>query len=505
MKEFKIYKNTYIDSVTLMSTTSRLKISYSLTELVMLMATSMNIELIQSVGFKHPDLTNCNPADLIIAIDHDSDVSLIDSIFDQLTNPVGAASSDKVTYKRIEEVGQDYNVAIISVAGQYAAYEAQKALDQDLHVMMFSDNVSIEDEIRLKNYAISKNLLMMGPDCGTAIINGIGLCFANQLRVGPISLVAASGTGLQEVTVLIDQLGGGVRQAIGVGGRDLTEAIGGLMMNASLKAIQHDEDSKVVVVISKPPAASVEMLILKTLKAINKPVVVCFLDSSKTGTEDNLHFVQTLSDAALKAVELQGLSVTNINLIDEQDIDWIQQQRSIIGSSRGYLRALYCGGTLTAETLSLLRHKLPNVTSNVAKRDNEKMLNPMESVGHCLVDLGDDVFTDGRPHPMIEPSIRLERILLEASNPDTKVILLDFELGYGSHEDSIGITLPAIIKAQLMASNQGRHLSFVGYVLGTQTDKQKKSIAEEQLRQYGVYVARTNTHAANICAAILEV
>lgn len=504
MKEFKLYKNTYIDSVTLMSATSRLKSIVQPNELVMLMATTMNVELIRSVGFDYPELATANPGDLVIALDHDQEDSLLEDLFNQLTNPLGATATKETTYKRIEEVGDNYNMAVISVAGQYAAYEAQKALDQGLHVMMFSDNVSIEDEIRLKTYAISKQLLMMGPDCGTAIINGVGLCFANQVRKGPISLVAASGTGLQEVTVLIDQLGGGIRQAIGVGGRDLSESVGGLMMNASLNAIHQDEESNIVVVISKPPAPSVETLILSTLKAMDKPVVVCFLDSDKTGREGNLHFVQTLSEAALKAVELQGLKLQDINQMDAQDEQWVQQQRTSFGTSDGYLRGLYCGGTLTAESLSLLRYKLSGLTSNVAKKAHEKMPHPLQSQGHCLVDLGDDVFTDGRPHPMIEPTIRLDRILLEANDPNTQVILLDFELGYGSHEDPVGITLPAIRSAQTIAKQQGRHLVFVGYVLGTQADKQQKSSAEEQLRQAGVYVARTNTHAANLCAAIWE-
>jgi succinyl-CoA synthetase alpha subunit len=505
MKEFKIFKNIYVDSVTLMSATSRIKAHESPQELVMLMATPMNIELVQSVGFEDSSLGTAGPSDLMIGIIHNENEAMMDRVFDQLIDDPSRAKSSKKTasFQRIEEVDNTFNMAVISVAGTYAAYEAQKALEQNMHVMMFSDNVSVEDEIRLKKYAIQKDLLMMGPDCGTAIINGVGLCFANQLRKGPISLVAASGTGLQEVTVLIDQLGGGVRQAIGVGGRDLSEAVGGLMMNASLKAIQADPETSIVVVVSKPPAPRVEESIRATLLAMNKHVVVCFLDSKRTGQEANLTYVSTLAEAAIAAVELLGLQADNITDIRPEDAAWVDKQRELLKGNKGYLKGLYCGGTLTAESLSLLRESLPKVTSNVAKKESEKMSDARLSQGHNLVDLGDDVFTDGRPHPMIEPSIRLARILSEARLKETAAILLDFELGYGSHDDPVGITIPAIQEAQSIAQAQGRHIAFVGYVLGTEGDKQQKALAEEKLRKAGVYVARTNAHAANIAAAIV--
>src|SRR5690606_14776291 len=124
--------------------------------------------------------------------------------------------------------------------GVYAAFEAFRALENNLNVMMFSDNVTVEDEIKLKDLAVKKDLLMMGPDCGTAIINGVGLCFANKIKRGPIGLVAASGTGLQEVTVLIDQFGGGISQAIGVGGRDLSKDVMGRMTLHAINALNAD-------------------------------------------------------------------------------------------------------------------------------------------------------------------------------------------------------------------------------------------------------------------------
>ena len=504
MQEYKVLKNTYIDSVTLMSASNRIKSDRNYNELIMLMGTPMNVDMITNVGFHITEPDVISPSDLIIAVKHQETESQVDDIFGLLTQQSRPTTTSKASLKRIEEVDTTFNLAVISVAGQYAAYEALNALNKGLHVMMFSDNVTIDDEVYLKEYAIANNLLMMGPDCGTAIINGKGLCFANEVRRGSISLVAASGTGLQEVTVLIDQFGGGINQAIGVGGRDLSEAVGGRMMIASLLALKDNPTTEVVVVISKPPATSVEEAILNNLRSMQQQVVVCFLDSNKSGSEDNLHFVSTLSEAAVKAVQLQGITLSSPSQISNGDLEWIRREREKLSSKSGYLRGLYCGGTLTAESLSLLRPMLSPLFSNVAKKTYEKMENPLQSEGNTLVDLGDDVFTNGRPHPMIEPTIRLDRILIEAKDPSTSVILLDFELGYGSHEDPVGITLSTIKQAQQIAANEGRHISFVAYVLGTDQDWQSKSYSVSRLQELGVFVARTNMHAALVCAALLE-
>lgn len=503
MIEFKVFPNTYIDSVTLMSTTARLKKEYDVIELVMLMATEMNKEMIKNVGFTSDELVQSGPSDLAVGINHSQEVPLMEVLFKALTETKTPKKNNEITFQRIDDLDDSYNLAVISVAGQYAAYEAQKALEKNMHVLMFSDNVSVEDEIQLKKYAIEHNLLMMGPDCGTAIINGVGLCFANAINPGSISLVAASGTGLQEVTVLIDQMGGGIRQAIGVGGRDLSEAVNGIMMKASIEALKDDEATETIVVISKPPSINVENAILNQLKAIGKPVVVCFLDSDKTGQDESLNFVSTLSEAAFKAVELSGIKAKKINEITASTLELVNSFKSKFSDSQTDLKGLYCGGTLTAESLLLLRSSLPGLTSNVAKNAKEKMQNPMESNGHNLIDLGDDLFTNGRPHPMIEPSIRLERILEESRKNETAVILLDFELGFGSHDDPVGITIETIKEAQSIANTDGRNIAFVAYVLGTDHDKQSKQLAEKKLKEANVIIAKTNAHAAKISALLL--
>lgn len=505
MIQHKIYKNTYIDSVTLMSTTSKLKKQFDLEELIMLMGTDMNKEMIQSVGLYQPEMDDASTADLILAVKQTSDESdILENIFEELTKKKESKSTKEKTYHRIEEVKDLSNIAVISVPGIYAALEAKKALNNNLHVMMFSDNVSIEDEIKLKDLAIEKDLLMMGPDCGTSILNGIGLCFANKVQRGNIGLVAASGTGLQEVSVLIDKFGGGISQAIGVGGRDLSEQVGGRMMLHAIDALAKDPETHTIVLISKPPHKSVEENIVKKIKTINKPIVVCFLDSETVGVEGHITYTNTLAMGAEKALEKAGISITNLNEVTEEELKRTKELHKQLSSSQTALKGLFCGGTLTSEALSILRPHLDDITSNVAKKPQEKMENPLESSGHNLVDLGDDLFTNGKPHPMIEPTIRLERILKEAKNKETAVLLLDFELGFGSHDDPVGVTIETLKQAQELAKADGRNIAIVAYVLGTNKDKQNLAKATEELKNIGAVIAKTNAHAAILAANIIK-
>lgn len=508
MKDAKVIKNSYYDSVTLMSTTVTIKKDLGLNDLVMFMGTDMNKDMIKAVGLYHESLDDAKPNDLMLAID------MNDSIDDWVGEVIKLLNSKKKvdnskseqklhTIKQAKEV-LDGNIAVISVPGIYASHEAFKALDENMHVMMFSDNVSVEDEIALKDYAIQKDLLVMGPDCGTAIINGKGLCFANQVKRGPIGLVAASGTGLQEVTVIIDRFGGGITQAIGVGGRDLSEAVGGRMMLKGIDALAEDEETKVIVLISKPPHQTVFDKMLNRLKTITKPVVLCLLDAHFDEKMKHVSFVSSLTDAAIEALKLVGIQAPDLLSFDDSLKNQMKIVKSELLPTQTKIKGLFCGGTLTAETLAILRPLVGHVTSNVAKKTDEKMKDPRISSGHNLVDLGDDIFTQGKPHPMIEPSIRIDRIIQEARNPETAVILLDFELGLGSHEDPVGITLPGIEEARRIALKDHRKPAFVGYVCGTEQDEQNLHQSEQLLKTAGVIVAKTNAQAAMIAASLVS-
>lgn len=505
-----IRKNEYYDSVTLMSLSSKVLGIEGVEETVVSMATKMNKELLASIGMFTDEVEQCGDNDLIIAIRAESEEQYEDAlklVEELLTSrstkkKKGEAQDPKTILSALKQM-PDANLAVISVPGEYAAREAKIALDNGLHVMIFSDNVTIEQEKALKEYARDKNLLVMGPDCGTSVINNIGLCFANKVRKGNIGLVGASGTGLQEVMVLIDRFGGGISQAIGTGGRDLHKDIGGIMMMEGLKALSQDDATEVIVLISKPPAKNVQADILNIVKDIKKSVVVCFIEGDSSEVEKvGAIFANSLEDTAMKAVELSGIKPEIDNSTEQLD-RIIADEKNKLNNDQKYLRGLFCGGTMCAEALYVLREQVVGIKSNVANKEEEKVQDITKSEGNMLLDLGDDEFTVGKPHPMIDPALRLERIVKEAKDQSVGVILLDFELGYGSHEDPVGITIPAIKKAKEIAAGEGRHIVFVGYICGTKQDIQSYDKQRQMLEAEGVILAHSNVQAANIAATIL--
>ena len=503
----KILRNEYYDSVTLMSLTAELKSQSGAEQVVVLMGTDMNKDMLKDLGFDMVELQDVSAHDCVIGVSGEKcDVVLLNHIVHKLQHSSKLALGGKRRVaSTIKGVLSDFGatIAVISTPGQYAAREAEMALRHGLHVMIFSDNVPVADEKRLKQMARAHGLLLMGPDCGTAIINGVGLCFANSVRKGTIGLVAASGTGLQEVSVLIHKYGGGVSQAIGVGGRDLSVEIGGIMMLEGIRALAEDASTKVIVLVSKPPAREVQCEVLDLLSRIEKPVVICFLDGeSPSELPSGKRFVTTLEAAAYEALGLAGMRTV---LVDETDTGSQAEITAVMRQlhpSQRFIRGLYCGGTLCAEAVSLARSSVGPIFSNVSKRKEEKLLNPLTSQGHCFVDLGDDIFTEGKPHPMIDPSIRLARIVEEARDPETAVLLLDFVLGYGSHPDPVGVAMPTIRLAQQVAKLNGGHLAIVGYICGTALDKQDYNAQHEKLRSLGVITARSNANAVQIACQI---
>lgn len=511
MQNTIIRKNEYFDSVTLMSLSSKILGVEGVEEAVVSMATDMNKELLRNVGLSTKESDNAENNDLLIAIKAIDEKSYNEALksIEELLKPKnkkktkGEVEDPKTISEALEQM-EDANIALISVPGQYAAREARKALENGLHVMIFSDNVTLEQERELKEMGREKGLLVMGPDCGTASINNIGLCFSNEVRKGNIGIVGASGTGLQEVMVQIHNLGGGVSQGIGTGGRDLKEEIGGIMMIEGLKALSNDDNTEIIVLVSKPPAKSVEEKILKEVKAVKKPVVICFLDGIKNDNKDSdMKFVYNLFDAAKKAVELAGINVKD-DIENKHLSHKIKEAKENLKPEQRYVRGLYCGGTLCAEALSVLRENIPSIKSNVAKVEEEKLEDIKEYSGNILLDLGEDQFTVGRPHPMIEPTLRLEHILKQAKDETVGVILLDFELGFGSHEDPVGVTLDSIKESKRIAKSNGRDLTFVAYICGTDIDKQNYDNQKMMLEDEGIIIGESNLEAANIVAEILS-
>ncbi len=515
MKEIKIKKDAYYDSVFLMLASKHVKAESGATEVVASMGTKTNLELMADIGFDAAALNEARPNDLIIAIEGDSR-SIIDEAFaavDDFLSKTNDLSDDDEAYHPVNlsnaiRFSPESNMVLISIPGEYAAREARIALNKGLHVMMFSDNVTIEDEIELKQLAVEKGLLMMGPDCGTAIINGIPLCFANAVRSGNIGLVAASGSGLQEVTCCIDKLGGGISQALGTGGRDLKDPrIGGMMMKMGIQALKDDDATAVITVISKPPSQEVAEDILNDLKQTGKPCVICFLGQEKQAQEGNLWFAQTLEEAALISTEQSGadlVAVTDDELSGKTISQLISEQVQNKKPGQKFIRGLFAGGTLADEARIVFQEQGLEIYSNIQPDKAYKLADPRKACKHTLVDLGDDAFTVGRPHPMIDPSIRQEQLAVELADPQVAVVLMDFVIGYGAHDD------PAAPAAEYLRSarNEGRYdlssKTIIASITGTMADFQDMARQRRQLEDAGCIVMASNAQASRLAAEIIR-
>lgn len=511
---FVIRKNTYFDSVTLMSLSEEMKKTDGVVNVMVTMATGMNQELLKKEKLAGEELQDCTENDLVIAAkveDSIEEEELIARIDEKLKGDKASGEKAEEVYATIKQAKaaeEAANMAVISVPGEHAAREARIALEQGMNVMLFSDNVSIEEERSLKELAHEKELLVMGPDCGTAVINGVGLCFANKVAEGNIGIVGASGTGMQEVMALLDRYGCGISNAIGVGGRDVKDAIGGIMMLDGIRMLETDAKTEVIVIVSKVPDSGVQQKLAEVIRQeITKPVVIYYTVaasrlqslramSSGEGEASKVVYASSLLDAALKACEL------SVGAKPQADI---QSQRRFVGFAPGqkYLRGLYCGGTLCAESFYYVKQRTEEVFSNVTREQAHLLADVFRSSKHTLLDLGDDFFTTGRAHPMIDPTIRLSRILEECEDPECAVILLDFEIGYGSNDDPVGATLDTIQEGMKLAASQGRCVKFVAYVLGTQGDAQNKRRQEQLLADCGCIVAQSNYEAVKMVCELL--
>lgn len=502
-----VKSNSYFDSVTLMLFSSKLNAIEGVKEAAVMMGTNHNVELMINSGLLTKEqASKITSNDLVIGIksDHQSVIDLaIKVLNEQFENKSKDTKGSKsAVVKNIDDALKevdDLNLAVVSVPGRFAKNEAMKALKKKMHVLLFSDNVSIDEELELKNFAVANNLLMMGPDCGTAIINGVALGFANVVNKGDIGIVAASGTGLQEVTVIIDKLGGGISQAIGTGGRDVKAEIGGKMMLLGLEALNQDPATKVIGIVSKPPAKEVMEKIINVVKNFKKPVVACFLGGTSDAIKGtNIKYGENLQETAKLLVSLS--SKDNLNKSVETDLKKLVEETNVTSLKNKYVRGLYSGGTLAYETMLTLSKELGDVYSNIAVNKKLNLVNVEKSVGHSIIDMGEDYFTDGMPHPMIDPTQRNNRLLKEAKEADTGVILFDCVIGYGSHEDPAEGLVRVISEAKKVKPN----LIFVGSVCGTDKDPQNRLKQEEKLKRVGAIVLPTNAQAATYASMIMK-
>ena len=509
-----IKPSEYHDSITLMETARELTQLPGILDSAVVMATEANLSILREAGLLVHELTEATANDLVVVVRAESDAAAdraLQTAEEHLARRPRATGTGTAfrprTIRGAVRGNPGANLAIISVAGQYAGGEAWEALHGGLHVLLFSDNVPLEDEIALKRYASERGLLMMGADCGTAIINGVALGFANVLPRGPVGIVAAAGTGLQEVSTLLSKMGLGVTQGIGTGGRDMKEQVGGIAMLQGIHALQADPATEVLLLVSKPPAPAVVDRVLAQVRRSDKPTVVCFLGGDPAPiVSAGAIPARTLREAAyLAAAQVSGSSALESI---EQDTNNLRSQadelRGLLGPGQKYLRGLFSGGTLAAEALVIWQDGiLGDVYSNVPLGPHLKLKDATRSQGHCVIDLGEDEFTVGRPHPMIDNDLRIRRLLQEAADPEVALILLDVVLGYGVHPNPAGELGPAIRDARQSALAAGRELLVIASVTGTEEDPQRLSRQVQALEEAGAIVAPCNAAAARLAGSIV--
>ncbi|MFB9269524.1 acyl-CoA synthetase FdrA [Bradyrhizobium erythrophlei] len=502
--------NLYKDSVSLMRISQLAVARSGVQRVTLLMGTRSNKEFLQQAGLMGPALEEAKPGDImIVVVDEQLDrleaaareihaLIVGDDSKQGATEAVADAAPRSIA--RGVAVADHANLALISVPGPYAAAEALKALRHGLNVLLFSDNVPIGQEQAIKRVAAQKGLLVMGPDCGTAIINGVPLGFANVVRRGVIGLVGASGTGLQEVMCQIHHHGQGISQAIGTGSHDVSSLVGGITMVQGLDLLAADEETKVIVIVSKPPARDVENRVIERAATIGKPVVICFLGGEPVASTGNVHRTSSLQETAAQAVSLAGTASLGS---DKKAVEALADRVcSSLARSQRYLRGLYSGGTFCSEAQTIWRGAGMRVRSNAPLADADRLPDGDKSLEHAAIDLGSDEFTVGRPHPMIDYSVRIDRLLKEADDPNVACIVLDVVLGHGSHSNPAEVLAPAIRQAKAAAKAKGRELPVICFVCGTDQDPQPFAAQKALLKDAGAELVASSTSAARCAQAI---
>ena len=478
----QVRKSLFLDSVMLMQVSRSVAALPGVQEAALMMGTPANQQILNDSNLLGSEGKKAEGGDLIVAVRADDEASAATAIEQSalfLTSPVASSRTGEAnnprTLRSALQLNPKANIALISVPGDFASAEARKALRAGLHVMIFSDNVSLEEEIAIKREASDSNLLVMGPDCGTALIGGTPLGFCNRVPTGDIGIIGASGTGIQEVSCLIAKGGGGISHAIGVGGRDLSDEVGGISTLSAIQWLESDPKTRHIVLISKPPSTLVAEKIVERLRDTQKSATVCFF-----GAQD--------LELPAKIVGTRTLRATAANALGSKESIFGQFDIARkVTSDRKWIRGLFSGGSLAAEAQVIFLEQGFEVMSNAPIFAKNMFREGVP--GHTLLDLGDDQYTRGRPHPMIDPAVRDEPFRKALDDNEVGVILLDIVIGFGSCAD------PASQVVQVLDKHQHHDPIVVASVTGTEDDPQVLSRQVAILESAGVSVAPSNAHA----------
>ncbi|RIJ76185.1 FdrA family protein [Nakamurella silvestris] len=489
-------QGVYHDSVTLLRIAQAASAAPGILAAQVAMATELNVELTIGLGFTIPEGTG--PQDLLIALRGEDQAAIGAGLaaIDTALSAVEAAAhtgggfgavAPPRTVRAAALAAPDAAVVLLTVPGPYVIGEAMDALAAGRHVMIFSDNVPVEHEILLKETAARTGLLVMGPDCGTAIIGGLGLGFANAVQPGRVGVVAASGTGAQQLTCLLDEAGVGISHVLGLGGRDLSGPVGGRSAERALTLLDADPGTDHIVLISKPAHPATAERVLAVASGLSTPVTSVLLGA---GLPDITSSVESVLGTLGRPVP-----------------HWAHWPAAgPADTTPGLLRGLFSGGTLADEAMLVAGELLGDIRSNIPLRPELGLppsvggRPPLAGTGHAVVDLGDDEFTRGRAHPMIDPSLRLELLHTQAADPEVATVLLDVVLGHGAEADPAGRLAPEIRQARQTAADDGRQLTVVVSLCGTSSDPQGRSAQISALTAAGAHVFLSNAAAARFAA-----
>lgn len=494
---FDVRRGTYYDSVVLMQLQRGLLELPGVQDAGVVMATSANCELLAQSELLPDGIGKVGVEDLLIVVRAESEKeaeSALASVDDLLSRrrSVSAGKFQPHSLEGAAEMLPEAEIVLISVPGRYAAEVAREALNLNRHVFLYSDNITLEDEIELKEISGEVGLLVMGPDCGTAIVNGIGLGFANRVRRGGIGLVGASGTGLQAVTSRIHALGGGVSHALGTGGRDLKSEVGGVTAKQALDLLSRDSATEVIVLVSKPPDPEVAASLLNAAQGLSNPVVVHFMGyAAPARSFGNLTFADNFNDAAFVAVDL-------LKQVSTEDVT--VQSGTGPSDTPGYLRGLFSGGSLASEALRGLQVALTPMYSNIVAPGSRKLPDSTKSKAHTILDLGEDEFTVGRLHPMMDNDLRIRMMRQEGDDQEVAVILMDVVLGEGAHPDPAADLAPAIKELR-----KARDVEIVVILVGTEDDPQDIEVQRRRMIDAGAVVLEDTMDAVSHVISRLDI
>jgi FdrA protein len=482
-EQVEIRRGLYADSVTLMRVSQRVGQGDGVEAAMVAMATELNLAVLAGMAFSLPPVNSAN--DLVIAVRARDDAAASRAISEverylaeSRARPSGAAGADDVPPRTVGSAARQYGagLALISVPGKHAFTEALDALEADCDVLIFSDNVGIDQEITLKDYATKRGRLVMGPDCGTAVVGGIGIGFSHTLDRGPVGVVAASGTGAQQVLCLLDAADVGITAALGVGGRDLSREVAGRSTLAALKMLDDDPDTDVIVVVSKPPA----------------PEVAAALHQIAAGLHTPVEFAMLAADGA----DLTAATERVLARLDIRPPDWPSWPARKLTAVRGpWLRGLFCGGTLCDEAMLIATADLGPIWSNIPLDERWRLGPDLMHSGHSMIDFGDDALTVGRAHPMIDPTLRTAQLAQALADPDTGVLLLDVVLGHAAHPD------PAGPVAELIADSG---MPVVVSLIGARRDPQSLAGSADRLQAAGAAVFTSNAMAVRHAVGLIR-